>query len=113
MIPSYALPQKPWIGWWGLNPPFTHRRGRGRRQEQVRTAETKDEFRTSVGRDVLFALGRVAPFVHPKTLDGVLKDQVRIVLAVFHVPTFPRRIRLTVRGLEGFAPSGVIHRMRA
>src|SRR5262249_51966436 len=77
-------------------------RGRSCAQQQIGMAEIKYELNTTIRRDVLFVLGRITRFMCPKALDGILEDWVRFVLAVLHVPTFLRRILLTVCCLDRF-----------
>src|SRR5262249_41871301 len=58
---------------------------RGRRSQQVRTAEIEDELYATIGDDVLLGRRGVLRFVDPETLDRVLENRVWLVLSVFHL----------------------------
>src|SRR5262249_56027520 len=65
---------------------------RGRRSQQVRTAEIEDELYATIGDDVLLGRRGVLRFVDPETLDGVLENRVWLVLSVFHLARLPRAL---------------------
>src|SRR5262249_1961979 len=63
------------------------RRRRDRGPQSVRISKVEDELHTTIGRDVLLALGRIRCLLDPEALYNIREDLVRVVLVVFHVPT--------------------------
>src|SRR5262249_58061319 len=52
--------------------------------QEVRTAEIEYELHTTIRGDVLLGLRRKVSLMDPEALDGLLEDDVRSVLVIFH-----------------------------